>query len=85
MRNHQIAVFFLLATILGLGLFTVKPFLIPLAWAAILSYVTMPMYNRVLGVIGEKPTIAATISTLLLVLIILVPVCFFYSIARRGF
>jgi predicted PurR-regulated permease PerM len=77
MGNHQITVFFLLAAILGLGLYTVQPFLIPLAWAAILAYVTMPMYNRVLRLIGEKPSVAAAISTLLLVLTIIVPVSLF--------
>ncbi len=74
MGDHQITIFFLLAAILGLGLYTVQPFLIPLAWAAILAYVTMPMYNRVLRLIGERPSVAAAISTLLLVLTIIVPV-----------
>ncbi|WP_036264371.1 AI-2E family transporter [Methylocapsa aurea] len=74
MQNHQSFGLILLGVVVGLGLFVVKPFLAPLAWAAILAYVTDPAHRRILRLSGDRPTLAATVTTLLLIIVLVVPV-----------
>jgi predicted PurR-regulated permease PerM len=76
MQNRQVFALILLGVIVGLGLFVVRPFLVPLAWAAILAYVTGPSYRRILRLSGNRPSLAATVATLLLIIVLVVPVSF---------
>ena len=76
MQNRQIFGLILLGVIVGLGLFVVKPFLAPLAWAAVLAYVTGPPYRRILRLSGDRPSLAAAVTTSLLIVILVVPVSF---------
>ena len=76
MQNRQIFGLILLAVCVWLGFFVVKPFLAPLAWAAVLAYVTAPAYQRILRVFGNRPSLAATVATLLLIVVLAVPVSF---------
>ncbi|BGE84519.1 MULTISPECIES: AI-2E family transporter [Methylosinus] len=76
MQNRQIFALLLLGVVVGLGLFVVSPFLTPLAWAAILAYATYPVYRRILRASGNRPSLAATFATLLLVVVLVVPVAF---------
>jgi predicted PurR-regulated permease PerM len=59
-----------------LGFVVVKPFLTPLVWAAILAYVTGPYHARIRRVCGSRPSLAATIATLVLMVVLVVPVSF---------
>jgi predicted PurR-regulated permease PerM len=52
-----------------------QPFFNVLLWAAVLSVVFYPMHRRILQRTG-KPTLAAACSTLLVILLILLPVTF---------
>lgn len=74
MQNRQIFGLILLGVVVGLGLFVIKPFLAPLAWAAILAFVTFPSYRRILKLSGDRPALAAMVATLLLIVILVVPV-----------
>jgi predicted PurR-regulated permease PerM len=75
-QNRQIFGLILLAMSVGLGFFVVKPFLAPLAWAAIFAYVTVPAYQRIMRPVGNRPSVAATVATLLLGLVLAIPVSF---------
>jgi predicted PurR-regulated permease PerM len=76
MQNRQIFGLVLLAVMVGFGIYVIKPFMAPLAWAAILAFVTDPAYRRILRLSGDKPSIAATIATVLLIVLLVVPVLF---------
>jgi predicted PurR-regulated permease PerM len=76
MPNRQIFGLVLLAVMIGLGLVVVRPFLTPLVWAAILAYVTGPYYLHVLRACGNRSSVAATIATLVLMVVLVVPVSF---------
>src|SRR4029079_18370086 len=53
----------------------IQPFVNVLMWAAVLSVVFYPMHRRILDR-TSKPSLAAILSTLLVVLLILLPVTF---------
>lgn len=76
MQNRQIFGLILLTVSVGLGFYVVKPFLAPLAWAAVLTYVTGPAYQRILRLFRNRSSLAAAVSTLLLILGLVVPVSF---------
>lgn len=76
MPNRQIFGLLLLGAVIGLGLWVVSPFLAPLAWAAILAYATYPVYRRILRACGDRPSLAATFATFLLVFVLVAPASF---------
>jgi predicted PurR-regulated permease PerM len=67
--------FVLLAIALYVCWLIIQPFFNVLLWAAVLAVVFYPMHRRILQRTG-KPTPAAAISTLLVVVLILLPVTF---------
>ena len=50
-----------------------EPFLVPIAWAAILAYVTWPIYRRVRHAVGGRNAWAAFFMTWLVILAVAVP------------
>lgn len=63
--------------ILVIGCFTVlRPFLVALAWSAIVCFATWPLYWRVERGFGGRATLAALAMTLLLVVLLLFPLIF---------
>lgn len=50
-----------------------KFFIIPVVWAAILAYITWPIYQRILNVFKQRANISALLMTLLLLIVIGVP------------
>jgi predicted PurR-regulated permease PerM len=74
---------------LALGTYTVlSPFLVSIAWAVILVFVTWPVYRFIKTPLGRRPGLAAAIMTLLLALVIIAPVGFLVFAAideLRGF
>ncbi|GDX39207.1 AI-2E family transporter [Methylocystaceae bacterium] len=76
MQNRQILSLILLAVMVGFGIYIIKPFFAPLAWAAILAFVTRPVNQKLISLCGTKHTVAATISTILLIFLLVVPVLF---------
>jgi predicted PurR-regulated permease PerM len=76
MPNRQIFGLVLLGVMVWLGFAVMKPFLTPVVWAAILAYVTGPYHARVRRVCGNRRSLAATIATLILMVVLVVPVSF---------
>jgi len=74
MQNRQIFLLILLAVIAGLGLWVVKPFLTPMVWAGILSFVTWPVYRRLLQLLKGRRTAGSLIMTTLLITLLIMPV-----------
>lgn len=50
------------------------PFLVPIAWAAILAYATWPHYRWMRRLLGDRDAGAALVMTLLIVLAVVLPV-----------
>lgn len=50
MQNRQILSLVLLAVMVGFGVYIIKPFFAPLAWAAILAFVTRPVNQKLISV-----------------------------------
>lgn len=76
MQNRQIFGLILLGAIVGLAFVVIRPFLAPLAWAAILAGVTYPGYRWILRLSGNRSSFAATVATALMILVLVVPVSF---------
>jgi predicted PurR-regulated permease PerM len=76
MQNRQLLGLILLAGMVGLGFQVVRPFLASLAWAAIIAYLTTPLYRAILRTFKGRPNLAATVATTLVIAMLLVPVSF---------
>src|SRR5262245_58504848 len=63
----------LLVLLLGC-LVILRPFFSALLWAVVLCFSSWPIYRRLLGWLGQRNTIAASLMALAMVLILLVPV-----------
>lgn len=63
-RRIILALFF--GTLLALGFVILHNFLVPLAWAAILAYVTWPAYARLRRVMPGRPGLSALVMTLVM-------------------
>jgi len=74
MSNRQIFSLILLGIMLGLGYWVVKPFLVSMAWATILAFVTWPVYRRLLRMLEKHRSAAALIMTTLLIILLVLPV-----------
>src|SRR5437667_8650510 len=59
--------------IIGTALTVLSPFLVPLAWAAILAFATWRVYERVRRRLGERSALAAALMTALVVLLLVIP------------
>jgi predicted PurR-regulated permease PerM len=79
MQVHIILGLVLLAVMIGLGIQVVAPFWAPVAWAAILAYVTTPIHQRMLRLLNGRPSLAAGVMTTLMIVILLAPTSFLLS------
>src|SRR3989442_942489 len=61
------------AFIVGAALMVLSPFLVPLAWAAILAFATWRPYERVCRGLGGRAWLAAALMTTLVVLLVVIP------------
>src|SRR5256712_14212467 len=61
------------AFIVGAALMVLSPFLVPLAWAAILAFATWRPYERVCRGLGGRAWPAAALMTTLGVLLVVIP------------
>lgn len=69
--------------LLTLGLVVLKPFLVPLLWAAILVYLTWPLHQRLLALSGRRASAAALASTLLLSAALALPFLWFAATLQQ--
>jgi predicted PurR-regulated permease PerM len=71
--------------LLGIVLLTfsvLQPFLVPLIWGAILAYVSWPLNQRVLKVVGARVSLAALVTTVLVTLALIVPLVWLVLLLR---
>lgn len=74
--THTLTRIMLFIVLTALGYLTysvISPFLIPMAWAAILVFVTWPLYRRLYKRVGQRANLAAALMTLLLTAVLLGP------------
>ncbi|MGH7263999.1 MAG: AI-2E family transporter [Candidatus Rokuibacteriota bacterium] len=77
LSRAQVVVGLAAAAFLLAGAYVVlRPFLVPIAWAAILAYATWPVYRRVRGLLGGRARWAALAMTVLVILAVALPVTF---------
>ena len=79
MASHKLQMQFLLILLAGvllLTFFVLRPFLTPLALAAVGAVVLHPIYRRILHRAGNRETLAAWATVLLSVVCILIPLAF---------
>jgi predicted PurR-regulated permease PerM len=76
MQNRAILGLALLVALLALGYLVVRPFWAPLAWAAILAYLTSPIHRRILRLLKGRPSLAAGVATTLALAVVLAPLLF---------
>jgi predicted PurR-regulated permease PerM len=66
-----------LLTLLALGsLIVLRPFMSAILWALILSYSTWPIYTRLLTALNNRHELAATLMTLMVAAVLVVPLAF---------
>lgn len=61
------------ALIVLTSLVVLRPFLVPIAWAAILAYATWPLYVRIEAGVRGRTGFSALVMTVLVVLVVVVP------------
>ncbi len=71
------------AGLLALGFVVLRPFLVPLLWAAVLVYITWPLHRRMLALGGGRAALAALASTLLLSAGLALPLLWFAWVLQR--
>src|SRR5262245_10965652 len=73
------------ALILGIVLLTfsvLRPFVVPLIWGAILSYVSWPLQQRIVRAVRGRNGLAALLTTILVTLAIVVPLAWLVFMVR---
>ena len=60
------------AIIVGCG-FILRPFALPILWAAVLCFATWPLYELLLKWLGGRRNLAAGLMTILLLLVLFIP------------
>ncbi|MFZ5561557.1 MAG: AI-2E family transporter [Pseudomonadota bacterium] len=71
-----------LGGLLLLAFAVLRPFLIPVAWAGILAYVTWPVYTRLRRRMPRRTTLAALLMTIFLTLVLILPVVWLVLLMR---
>ena len=72
-RTEQMVGMVALALLMLGVLVVMRPFISSLLWAVVLCYSTWPAYKRVLGWTRNRPTLAALLMTLAMIVIVLLP------------
>ncbi len=65
---------FCLAASLVIAYFILKPFLVPLILAAVFAYLFQPMQQRLTRLFGKRESIAALVTTLAAIVLLLLPI-----------
>lgn len=78
----RIALGLFLVGLLVLSYQVLQLFLIPVAWAAILVYVTWPIYRRLRDLLGRRANLSALLMTLFLTLTFALPLLWMVNVLR---
>jgi predicted PurR-regulated permease PerM len=81
--SNRLVLGILLGGLLLLGYAVLEPFLVPVAWAVILAYVTWPILLRLRRVLGQRRLLAAAAMTALLTAAFVLPMLWF-GLMMRG-
>ena len=73
---QRILLFGLLFILIFLSFHLLKYFIIPVVWAAILAYMTWPLYQAILRFLGLRSTLSASVMLLLVILVLGLPFIF---------
>lgn len=71
---HRLLLLSLFVGLMLLSFQILKPFIVPVVWAAILAYITWPIYQAILRKLGQRKNLSALIMTAILSILIGVPV-----------
>lgn len=94
---QKVLLFGLIFILFYLSFQVLKYFIVPVLWAAIIAYITWPLYHSVQKLCGPRPTLSATIMISMVVLVVGIPVTFaifmlqhegrnlFYELQRQVF
>lgn len=83
--TRRIILGLLLAGLLFMSYVVMQHFLVPLAWAGVLAYVTWPLYMRLLRALGGRTTLASLLMTLLLATALILPLLWLIGTLRIEF
>ncbi len=73
---QKVLLFGLFFVLMYLSFHVLKYFIVPVVWAAIIAYVTWPLYQSVLRMCGQRPTLSATVMILSVILVLGLPIIF---------
>lgn len=73
---QRVLLFGLFFALLFLSFNVLKYFIVPVVWAAIIAYMTWPLYQRVLRICNNRSTLSATLMILSVMLVIGLPLIF---------
>lgn len=73
---QKVLLFGLFFILIFLSFHILKYFIIPVVWAAIIAYMTWPLYQSILRMSGNRPTLSATIMILGVILVFGLPFIF---------
>lgn len=82
---HHLLLGVLTASLAFLCLWVLAPFLAPIAWAAILAYVSWPAYRHVRKPFGPWANVAAFVMLLLVTCVLLIPLVWLIFLLRNEF
>lgn len=73
---QKVLLFGLIFILFYLSFQVLKYFIVPVLWAAIIAYITWPLYHSVQKLCGPRPTLSATIMISMVVLVVGIPLTF---------
>lgn len=71
---QKMLLFGLFLILMFLSFHILKYFIVPVVWAAIMAYMTWPLYQRTLRLCGNRPTLSASVMIISVILIIGLPI-----------
>lgn len=81
--NKRIVPWLALAGLISLAFIVVAPFLVPVAWAGVLSYASWPIATRIHSYCKGRDTLAATITTALAAVMLFLPLLWLIWLAKK--
>jgi predicted PurR-regulated permease PerM len=81
--NKRIVPWIALVGLIMLAFFVLTPFLIPVAWAGILSYASWPIAQRIRQWCNGRDTLAAATATALIAITLLLPLVWLIWLAQK--
>ena len=73
---QKVLLFGLIFILFYLSFQVLKYFIVPVLWAAIIAYITWPLYHSVQKLCGPRPTLSATVMISMVVLVVGIPLTF---------